>query len=104
MSRAAEVMQVVPGREGWSALARAGDGLIFLSPPAGASLASVTSQLVSLRRGAEEMGGHAVLEVGPVELKREFPVWGEVRNLDLMHELKRCYDPSGVLGCGRWVV
>ncbi|MCJ7821482.1 MAG: FAD-binding oxidoreductase, partial [Armatimonadetes bacterium] len=57
-----------------------------------------------LRGRAEEAGGFAVLEAGPVELKREFAVWGEgADNLDLMGRLKESFDPAGTIGCGRFL-
>jgi FAD/FMN-containing dehydrogenase len=91
-------------QDGWAAAARAGDGLVYVSPPPEADEGKIKSRLSAYRETAERVGGLAVLESGPVEVKREFPVWGEPgENLDLMRELKRSFDPVGILGCGRFL-
>ena len=101
VSRSAEVMGLVSSELRWSGAAQAGDGIVYAFPPGEEALDEVTRKLRALRAAAEGRGGHVVLESGPVEVKRQFPVWGEVGNLDLMGELRRAYDPTGALGCGR---
>ena len=102
MSRAAGMMEMVSSWEGWWAIARAGNGLIYAGPDRTDDLSEVNQKLLALRRDSESAGGFTVLEAGPVELKRQFPVWGErVGNLDLMRGLKQSLDPAGILGCGR---
>lgn len=91
-------------RAGWPALARVGDGVVLAAAPAGEQAAKTGQTCEALRAAAHSAGGYAVLESGPLELKRAFPVWGpEVPNLDLMQQIKRAFDPNGVLGCGRFV-
>ncbi len=98
------MMEAACALEGWAAVGRAGDGSVFASPPPGQELAGALRGLTSLRTRAVALGGHAVLESGPVEVKREFPVWGDVPDADLMRQLKQTYDPADILGCGRFVV
>ena len=101
ISRVPEVMALVSSRQGWSASARAGDGLVYVSPADEEPESRTSEGLVAIRAAAEQMGGHAVLESGPVGLKRKLGVWGQVPHLDLMLKLKGAYDPVGILGCGR---
>ena len=104
MSRAAEVMELVSSWDGWWSVARAGDGMVYAGPHDVDDLAEIKQKLGVLRGRAEEAGGFAVLEAGPVELKREFAGWGEeLGNLDLMRRLKESFDPAGILGCGRFL-
>jgi len=64
----------------------------------------VCALLTSLRAAAETRGGHAILESGPADLKRTFPVWAtRVANADLMQGLKQAFDPAAILGCGRGI-
>jgi len=104
LSRAAEVMELVSSWDGWWTVARAGDGVVYAGPRDVDDLAEIKRKLGVLRGRAEEAGGFAVLEAGPIELKREFAVWGEgADNLDLMGRLKASFDPAGILGCGRFL-
>ena len=102
-ARALDVLEMVTGWEGWWALARPGDGFVYAGPPVGLEQAGAEQRLASLRTMARESGGHVMLEAGPVELKRNFAVWDEVGNLDLMRSLKEAYDPARSLGCGRYL-
>jgi FAD/FMN-containing dehydrogenase len=96
------VLDLVSSWEGWWAVARAAEGVIYAGPEQTEHLPQTQQRLADLRRLAEDREGFAILQSGPVELKREFPVWGEnTGNLDLMRDLKQAYDPAGVLGCGR---
>jgi glycolate oxidase FAD binding subunit len=101
ISRLSEMMDLISSWEGWSGIGRAGDGLVYARPPTGEATADSKTKVDALRAAAQQAGGFAVLESGPLGLKREFPVWGEVANWDLMRELKQAYDPAGILGCGR---
>jgi len=98
------MMEAACALDGWMTVGRAGDGLVLASAPPEQELAATLRGLTSLRARSVALGGHAVLESGPVDLKREFAVWGEVPNADLMRQLKQSYDPADVLGCGRFVV
>jgi FAD/FMN-containing dehydrogenase len=101
LSRVHEMIALVSLRQGWSASAQAGDGLVHVSPPDGEPEPQTSDGLMAIRAAAEQMGGYAVLESGPVELKRRHSVWGQMANLELMLNLKGAYDPVGILGCGR---
>jgi len=104
MASVREIVGLVPTGEQWWAVARSGEGRIYIGPAAEAELSNVQQRLAALREWAEEREGSAVLEWGPVEVKRAFPVWGDsLSNLDLMQELKGKYDPNKVLGCGRYL-
>ncbi|HUU55011.1 MAG TPA: FAD-binding oxidoreductase [Armatimonadota bacterium] len=102
-ARALDVLDMVTGWDGWWALARPGDGFVYAGPPVGFEQAETERKLESLRTMARESGGHVMLEAGPVDLKRSFPVWDEVGNVDLMRALKEAYDPARSLGCGRYL-
>jgi glycolate oxidase FAD binding subunit len=98
LASAVDLVDLVTSEPEWEAVARAGDGIVYALGPAD------HDTLVRLRAEAERRGGHAVLESGPLELKRTFPVWGEsIANVDLMRALRHSFDPAGVMGCGRFV-
>ncbi len=104
LSKTLEAADAVSSWDGWWAVARAGSGFLHAGPVDSGDLADVNQRLLHLRQTAQELGGFAVLEAGPTELKREFPIWGEnVHDLDLMQKLKETFDPTGVLGCGRFL-
>ncbi|MBE9565405.1 MAG: FAD-binding oxidoreductase, partial [Proteobacteria bacterium] len=99
------MLDLVSSRQGWSALGYVGDGLVYASPPPDLDPMEARTHLERIRERAEQLGGFAILESGPVDLKRRFPVWGEnLPNIDLMRELKQSYDPTDTLGCGRFVL
>ena len=99
-----EVLTLISSRPGWTAVAHAGDGLIYASPDTGAEPTAAREMVAEIRRLCQQAGGYAMLESGPVDLKRELGVWGEgIANRDLMKALKSAYDPVGTLGCGRVV-
>jgi len=99
-----DVLELISSQPGWCAAAHAGDGIVYAWPAEEADLLTVKKVLDLLRGTASGMGGFAILESGSVALKRQFPVWGDqVANGDLMAALKAAYDPTGVLGCGRFV-
>lgn len=98
IAKTMDLMELIAARPGWSAAARAGDGIVYAVGPPDVDV------LTAFRSAAEQSGGHAVLEAGPVEVKRAFPVWGAtIANTDLMGELKRSFDPARGLSCGRFV-
>lgn len=103
VSAAAEAVQVGAHPQGWWSVARGGDGIIYLGPPGDSAPDVVQAELIRLREFAEQRGGILVLEAGPLEMKRSFTVWGNIPNLDLMWRLKDAYDPTGNLGCGRYL-
>ncbi len=104
VARVGETVRMVSSWEGWWVVARAGEGVVYAGPAEEGDSSEIRERLAQLRRNAEEGGGFAILESGPVELKREFPVWGaETANVDLMRGLKESFDPAGIMGCGRFV-
>ena len=58
----------------------------------------------AIRELGDRFNGHAVVEVCPIDLKREIDVWG-VRGpqIDLMKRIKEQFDPRGTLNPGRFV-
>ncbi|HYB98395.1 MAG TPA: FAD-binding oxidoreductase [Candidatus Limnocylindrales bacterium] len=75
-----------------------GDGIARIHVPAGGEAA--LSALMSATAGA----GTRVIERAPTAARRGMDVWSPVpASLDLMRELKRRFDPDGVLAPGRLV-
>jgi FAD/FMN-containing dehydrogenase len=53
---------------------------------------------------ARAAGGSAVLESGPVALRRQVDVWGPSRpEWKFTRDLKKTFDPAGILNRGRYV-
>jgi len=53
---------------------------------------------------ARELGGYAVLEACPPEVKRRLDAWGPVgADFRLMERIKREFDPNSILNPGRYV-
>jgi len=103
LAESAKLLQLTARLEGWWALAQVGDGIVHIGASSEASPDTIVAGLREVRRAAEAVGGYAVLESAPVNLKRSFSVWSERANADLMHKLKESYDPRGTLGCGRYL-
>ena len=104
IARVGETLRMLSSWDGWWAVARAGEGAVYAGPPEEDDLSEIEEKLVHLRQSAVESDGFVVLESGPAELKRRFPVWGaETPNADLMRGLKESLDPAGIMGCGRFV-
>ena len=58
----------------------------------------------TLSQEAARAGGHLVLEVCPLELKREIDIWGEEPDgIEVMRRLKEQMDPARILSPGRFV-
>ena len=56
----------------------------------------------ALREMAVSLGGSAVVEHCPVELKRRIDVWGDFPNeVEIMRRIKQNLDPKGTLNPGR---
>ncbi len=83
---------------------RAGEGIVYLGLSEEMTDSQAEAMLSSLRKFAEDAGGYLMLESGPSNIKRNFKIWGRVPNADLMQRVKESFDPSGTLGCGRFVV
>lgn len=68
------------------------------------SIEELKSVVDELRGLASRVGGHSVIEVCPVELKRQTDVWGfNGPELALMRKIKEQFDPKGTLNPGRFV-
>ena len=79
-------------------LAHAGIGLLYCAGGAesGAALADAVG------RAAAEIGGYAVVEAAPLDLKARLPLWGAPPGgLDLMRRLREKFDPRGIMVPGR---
>ncbi len=82
-------------------LAHAGAGTVWLALDDPATAAAWFPKLISL---AGEHQGHAVLAAAPPPVKAAMDVWGPPPpGLAIMRELKRQFDPLGVLNPGRFV-
>lgn len=104
LSAVAAVVEHVAEWDGWWALARSGQGVVYAGPLAGTEVPQVVDRLRELRTLSEGAGGFVVLESGPTDLKRAFPVWGDENpNLDLMRRLRQTFDGEGLMGAGRYV-
>jgi len=67
-------------------------------------LESSGNAIRALRGGAVSLGGSAIIERCPVELKSEFDVWGEAGDsIEIMRRMKQQYDPKGILNPGRFI-
>jgi glycolate oxidase FAD binding subunit len=101
----AEVMAQV---EGWSgsgegprAVAHVGAGTVYLSLDNDISSMEWLPKLADL---AKKHQGHVVVVDAPAELKHGIDVWGPPPpSLDLMREIKRRFDPRGILNPGRFL-
>jgi len=89
-----------------AALLRA-PGLIYLALAPGNAAAGAINRLAAageeLFTATAQAGGTAVIEFCPAELKRKMSVWGPPRtDLALMKNLKKEFDPRGILSPGRF--
>ncbi len=103
LSHAAEALDFVSQSEGWWAVARAGTGTVYAGPPPGPPSPTTLERLTEFRSFAEQRDGHMFLEAASPEVKRSFGIWGAVPNLDLFRKLKDAFDPTGNLGCWRYL-
>jgi glycolate dehydrogenase FAD-binding subunit len=81
-------------------------GLIYWAvlPEAGRPIEQLAGAAAELFDAAREVGGHAVIERCPTELKRHVNVWGPAgEELKLMQKLKAVFDPQGILAPGRYL-
>ena len=88
--------------QGMEAIAYANSGSVMLygmengEDAAGAIEACFTT--------AHQAGGSAVLESGPVALRRQVNVWGPPRpEWEFTRNIKKTFDPAGILNRGRYV-
>ncbi len=65
----------------------------------------VTSSIQQVRRFVQPFRGSVIVEMAPVALKKMIDVWGcDSRERSLMQQIRKKYDPSGILSPGRFVV
>jgi len=82
---------------------RAGLGLAWVHLPSG-GLEEIGRLGENLRRIAAQAGGGLIVEAAPAELKDKLEVWGPPGpDFALMAELKKRFDPQGVLNPGRFL-
>ena len=63
----------------------------------------IASTLAELRKHANSVGGNLILEMAPVEVKRDIDVWGTVGSgSEIMKKIKAQFDPSKLLNPGRF--
>lgn len=82
-------------------------GLIYfaLLPSRGASVeqGKLMQTAKAVFRAMDELGVKARIEFAPVELKHAVNVWGAARpDFELMHRVKKVFDPGNVLSPGRF--
>lgn len=83
-------------------LSRVGVGIAYVMIDTALSNLSVIA--VTIQQLAAGMGGHAVVERIPAEVKGQLDVWGPPRDeWSLMRALKARFDPKGVMSPGRFV-
>ncbi len=83
-------------------IAYAASGTVILYGMVDGKAAGETVRSRMARAGAA--GGSAVLECGPVELRRQVDVWGPARpEWKFTHAIRKTFDPTLVLNRGRYV-
>jgi glycolate oxidase FAD binding subunit len=104
----ASVAEVVRTVEQWSTsekrvryITHAGTGTLWVSVDADPAGMGWFPRLTAL---AQSRRGHAVIAAAPAELKKGIDVWGQAPpSLNLMREIKRQFDPQGILNPGRFL-
>jgi glycolate oxidase FAD binding subunit len=82
-------------------VADAGSGTVWLALDAKPGDIEGFVRLAALAR---EHGGHAAIAAAPAALKAGIDVWGEApASMNLMREIKRRFDPNGILNPGRFL-
>ena len=102
LARWAEIVRSLEGSPGIAGppevLVHAGIGLLYCAGGAGSGPALTDA----VGRAAAEIGGYAVVEVAPADLKARLPLWGAPPGgLDLMRRLREKFDPRGIMIPGR---
>jgi glycolate oxidase FAD binding subunit len=104
----AAVAEVLAKVDRWSesghrarTIAHAGTGTVWVQLDADPSSLGSVPRLTAL---AQEHKGHAVLVAAPPALKEGVDVWGpSPPSLAIMREIKRQFDPQGILNPGRFL-
>lgn len=90
--------------DGWSPvpqiIAHAGTGTIWIL----ADSEDASAWVPRLSALAATSGGHAIIAAAPQRVKEGIDVWGAPPpGLPIMREIKRQFDPAGILNPGRFV-
>ena len=82
-----------------------GNVMVFWRSQSGYDLLkSSRAAIQAARSAAVNLGGSAIIERCPVELKSELDVWGEAGDaIEIMRRMKQQYDPKGILNPGRFI-
>lgn len=84
-----------------SMIGDAGTGTLWLSVEASDTGANLFTRLTAV---TQEYGGHAIIFAAPPAVKENRDVWGPTPpSLAIMREIKRQFDPKGLLSPGRFV-
>lgn len=96
------------GDFGWrcAAQAHAGNGIVYViveaPSPIDEPFERVAGLCEELRAETQRLGGWAIIERGPVAVKKLAGVWGNTgAQWELMASIKRAFDPAGILNPGR---
>ena len=98
LGRAQQMLsRALPEATSW--IAAADSGLLFVEAP------SVDADTIkALRNELGPLQGRLTIESAPTELKRACNIWGPAGpGARLMHNIKREFDPQGILNPGRYV-
>ena len=65
---------------------------------------SLVNMISKLRKQVSQLGGTAVVQRCPPDVKARIDVWGEDHpGIDVMRRMKQLYDPNGIMNPGRFV-
>ena len=65
---------------------------------------TMTDIIVRLRKYVSQLGGTAIVQRCPPDVKARIDIWGEDHpGIDVMRRMKRLYDPNGIMNPGRFV-
>ena len=74
------------------------------SPLGNPEAGTLTDIITCLRNYVSQLGGTAVVQRCPPDVKARVDVWGEDHpGIDVMRRMKRLYDPNGIMNPGRFV-
>ncbi|MXY21840.1 MAG: FAD-binding oxidoreductase [Dehalococcoidia bacterium] len=89
-----------------AALAEPGFGTVEASwfGPSDTPADPLITMVAKLRKQVSQLGGTAVIQRCPPDVKARVDVWGEDHlGIDVMRRMKRLYDPNGIMNPGRFV-
>ena len=81
-----------------------GGRLLWWDDTASADPQEVADDLRGIQSTAARLGGGAIIERCPDDVKAHLDVWGEQPSgMEIMRRLKRQFDPQNILNPGRFV-